>query len=91
MSRPDTSSEEYRTSLKNSLRWDSERDEPYLQLPSFSELRITPARQGDGEDIVSHWICACACLTPSSASSSSSASQRSLIEAEVQTSSSRNR
>lgn len=46
-------SEEYRASLGQCLRWDPVRQEPYLQLPSYPELRITPFRAGIEDQIVS--------------------------------------
>jgi hypothetical protein len=33
--------------------WDAERDEPYLPLPGFPDLRLTPYRVGDDEAAVS--------------------------------------
>jgi len=35
-----------------SLQWDPIRDEPYLTLPSHPELRITPFRREDIDDII---------------------------------------
>ncbi len=52
MSKRDISSLEYLTKLRESLRWDAERQEPYLQLPSFPDLRLTPFREGIEDDIV---------------------------------------
>lgn len=34
--------------------WDAERDEPYLPLPDFPDMRMTPFREGDDEAFVSH-------------------------------------
>lgn len=53
MSKRDTSSPEYRSALSSSLRWDAERKEPYLQLPSFPDLRLTLFREGIVDDLVS--------------------------------------
>ena len=50
--RTDTSSPEYRAKLRTSLRWDPEREEPYLQLPSFPHLRLVPFREGIEDDLV---------------------------------------
>lgn len=51
--KPDRSSLEYVKALATCLRWDYERNEPYLQLPSFPDLRLTPYRPGIAEDLVS--------------------------------------
>lgn len=48
----DTSSAEYLASLANSLRWDDDRAEPYIQLPSFPDLRLTLFRQGIEDQLV---------------------------------------
>lgn len=34
------------------MRWDEVADEPYLVLPSFPDLRLTPWRAGDEDDVV---------------------------------------
>ena len=39
--------------MTTNVRWDIDLDEPYLQLPSFPNLRLTPIRPGDGPDLVS--------------------------------------
>lgn len=41
------------TKYENCLRWDEERDEPYLQLPDFPDLRMTAAREDDSDYMVS--------------------------------------
>lgn len=41
------------TARPDLIKWDSERDEPYLILPSFPELRVTPFRRDDGPGAVS--------------------------------------
>lgn len=38
------------------MRWDPAMEEPYLVLPSFADLRLTPWREGDGEAAVSFAI-----------------------------------
>lgn len=43
---------EYQAALRSCLRWDDERNEPYLQLPSFPDLRLVPYRDGFAGDIV---------------------------------------
>ncbi len=57
-SKRDVSSLEYRAALSTCLRWDETRREPYLQLPSFPDLRLTLWREGVEDDLVnmSHWI-----------------------------------
>lgn len=35
------------------MKWDADRDEPYLTLPSFPQLRVTPFRRDDGPKLVS--------------------------------------
>jgi hypothetical protein len=49
----DYSSASYRESLATALRWDPQRQELYLQLPSYPELRLTPFREGIEDDLVS--------------------------------------
>jgi hypothetical protein len=40
------------------LRWDVGRDEPYLLIPGFPDLRLTPFRRGDDEQLVRlHFFC----------------------------------
>lgn len=53
MAKPDRSSPAYAAALADSLKWDAERDEPYLQLPSFPDLRFIPYRAGVADDLVS--------------------------------------
>ncbi|BEI82844.1 hypothetical protein CcaverHIS002_0307120 [Cutaneotrichosporon cavernicola] len=36
----------------SSLKWDAVRGEPYLQLPSFPDLRLIPYREGIASDLV---------------------------------------
>jgi hypothetical protein len=47
-----TSIADYRTTLADSVYYDPEREEIYLQLPSFPDLRLTPLRQGDAQQLV---------------------------------------
>ncbi|GMK56871.1 hypothetical protein CspeluHIS016_0307110 [Cutaneotrichosporon spelunceum] len=42
----------YAAALAASLHWDSARDEPYLQPPSFPDLRLVPYRPGIAGDLV---------------------------------------
>lgn len=35
------------------LKWDEDHDEPYLLIPRFPELRLTPWRESDTNDAVS--------------------------------------
>jgi hypothetical protein len=49
----DFESPSYREALATALRWDPKRQEPYLQLPSYPELRLTPFRNGIEDEIVS--------------------------------------
>lgn len=51
--RLDRDSPAYKHAVATCLRWDKARDEPYLQLPSFPDLRLTPYRPGIAEDLVS--------------------------------------
>ncbi len=53
MSKPDRAVPGYAAALASSLRWDGARDEPYLQLPSFPDLRLVPYRPGIADDLVS--------------------------------------
>ncbi|ORY27736.1 hypothetical protein BCR39DRAFT_536871 [Naematelia encephala] len=50
--KPDTSSEKYKESLSNSLRWDQVEGQAYIQLPSYPNLRLVPFRQGIEDEIV---------------------------------------
>ena len=36
------------------MMWDEERKEPYLQLPSFPDIRLVPYRPGMAEGLVCH-------------------------------------
>ncbi|KAL7418620.1 hypothetical protein Q5752_007078 [Cryptotrichosporon argae] len=45
-------SPEYSVALATSLRWDDDRGEPYIQLPSFPYLRLTPFREGIEDELV---------------------------------------
>lgn len=35
------------------IQWDLELDEPFIALPSFPELRLTPWRRSDADEAVS--------------------------------------
>ncbi|RSH83819.1 hypothetical protein EHS25_005434 [Saitozyma podzolica] len=50
--RPDRASPSYLAALSSALRWDPEREETYLQLPSFPELRLVPFREGIEDELV---------------------------------------
>lgn len=54
MSAKDTSKPVQAVDLPSRPSWDRERDEPFLPLPSFPALRLTPFRDGDDDAIVSH-------------------------------------
>lgn len=53
MPKPAFDSPEYQHALATCVRWDPEREEPYLQLPSFPDLRLTPFRAGIEDEYVS--------------------------------------
>jgi hypothetical protein len=61
MSKPDRAAPGYAASLASSRRWDGARDEPYLQLPSFPDLRLVPYRPGIADDLVSLGIAHARC------------------------------
>lgn len=50
--KPDRSSPEYMHELSTALRWDPERQELYLRLPSFPHLRLVLLRPGIEDDLV---------------------------------------
>lgn len=54
--RPDRASPSYLAALSSALRWDPEREETYLQLPSFPELRLVPFREGIEDELVSRCV-----------------------------------
>lgn len=51
--KPDRMSPEYMRELSTALRWDGERQELYLRLPSFPHLRLVLLRPGIEDDLVS--------------------------------------
>lgn len=52
MTRPDRTSPEYTRELSTAVRWDSDRQELYLRLPSFPHLRLFMLREGIEDDLV---------------------------------------
>ncbi|CAK9780066.1 hypothetical protein CC85DRAFT_283645 [Cutaneotrichosporon oleaginosum] len=48
----DRTSPAYAAALAGSAQWDTARNEPYLQLPSFPDLRLIPYRPGIAGDLV---------------------------------------